>query len=208
MFNRACLLACLTLLQACCLATRVHADVILSYGNSTGTIANHTAPSVTAATISQSGLMQQLNLSWDGFSNGFVRTVTDYVEWSFMSTTFFDLSDLQLNLERTSSGPDMLDLLVSVNNGAFTKVGDTLFATTTLPTQQTVDLSSLAAANSATFRLHGYSAQGVSGQLYLRDHAAFGANTALVLNGTAVPEPAMGGGVLLAFLALVQRRRK
>lgn len=189
-----------------CIPAISKADLILSYGSDGGADANFAATGVTATPLSEVGLTKGTGLAWTGFTNALFRQGDDFIEWSFASVTPILLSNLQVNVSSTSSGPSSLDLLVSVNNSGFNPVGSPIDVFANNPQLRTIDLTSLASASSASFRLFGYSATASNGQLLLPDASAMGTTTALVLNGTAVPEPGTLG-ILAASIAAIGFRR-
>ncbi len=135
----------------------------------------------------------------------------EYVEFSFTSTTPYDLGLLGINYDRNSMGPRFIRGTISIDGGA--SFSD-IFSNTVSTGDKSiiVSLNSFDAVKTAIFRVHAWGATNtVSGALRIKATGStdgpFDGRHGLVLTGTAVPEPASLALAGIGMLFLSGRRR-
>lgn len=139
-------------------------------------------------------------------------SLTDYVQWGWSaSTAQFNLEDITIQYDRSSTGPAQLAILLSINGGAFQNI----FSDSSVQIgdeTHTIGLTAFDNVASATFRLFGFSASSTGGTLDIeRFNADPEPSRAILVRGfqVAVPEPGclwlVGLGTTLSLLVRVGR---
>ena len=143
-------------------------------------------------------------------SSGWNDEATDYLEWGWSASQPIDLTDLDLRYDRSASGPASLEILLSVNGGAFTSIFSDPLVDEAGEDVVDIDLSAFTDVTSATFRLFGSGASSGSGTFDLEPLSGVTPAAAIVVSGTAeaVPEPSSQALALLAGLGLLIVRRR
>ena len=200
---------------------RADADVIVGYTSTNTTIGQPSiAPTTTGTGVTGidlargSGLNQGPGVTFNssGFDAGNASaadaiTDNDFLTFGFTSSVPFDLSDLDIRYDRSSSGPSKIVIQIDVGSGFNTFFTDTSVSTLG-ETQLDIDLSSIDNMTAANFRIVGFAATDTSGGIFdLENNAAINNGEALVVNGTVVPET--GSFMLLGLgglFTLIRRR--
>ena len=99
-------------------------ELILAYdsGNSpTGAAASESLAGITTFPLTRgAGLSPGTGGTFN--SSGWTDETTDYLEWGWNSALPINLSDLDLRYDRSTSGPAVVDIQLSVNGGAFQSI--------------------------------------------------------------------------------------
>ncbi|MEM6853326.1 MAG: PEP-CTERM sorting domain-containing protein [Planctomycetota bacterium] len=219
-FTSACALACFAPIDS-------SAAVIVQYATAAGSPQSPVVvdSSVTADNlVAGSGLtaltFSTFNFSgWDTASTSFAAAVAanDFWTWGFDVTGLgagetLDLTDFDIRLDRSGSGPDDVDIQVAVNGGTASTVfthdyGDSSAGVNFLD----IDLSAftgLSNGDSVVFTLAAYNSESSGGTFDLETITFPGGNDAIVINGTVIPEPASLVLIGLGSLAMLSRRGK
>lgn len=142
---------------------------------------------------------------------GWTDEATDYLEWGWSSSSPLQLTDLDLRYDRSASGPSMLEILLSVNGGAFNSIFLDNSVSESGEEALDIDLSSFSNVTSATFRLLGSGASSSTGTFDIEPLTGISPDRGIVVNGVAaVPEPgaiALFGVGGLMLLSRLRRRR-
>jgi hypothetical protein len=146
------------------------------------------------------------------WTNAAAPDVTDSWNFSFTSTTPYDLSSLQVRAQSTSVGPMTLRLEIDPGSGFAQQGTDQSVSTTAM---DVVFNFTLLNVTSATVRLLGFNSSnsGVNSQLAILDDGNYdlGGTADLVLNGTVVvPEPGavLFGGLVCGVIGLAAAGRR
>lgn len=152
---------------------------------------------------------------WTATSLADAEANNDFLEWGFISTDAYDLTDLEIGYDRSPTGPTFIEIFASISGGLF----QSIFLDTDVATNSevnTIDLSGGAfdGVNDVTFRLFGWGGTSALGTLAIETgtvgpRGGFG----LAVNGevaavSVVPLPA-GLPLMLAGLGMLgfMRRR-
>lgn len=120
----------------------------------------------------------------------------DYIEWSFTSTSSYNLDDFDLRYDRSPSGPSSLRVDFNANNSGFTTVLRDAAISDAGENAIGISMSSFDGITSGTFRLYAWGATNTTGTFDFENASAIGVNqlsnpVSFELNATltAVPEP-------------------
>jgi hypothetical protein len=212
---------CLTLGILAASARPAAADLVVGYDavdvepGPTYTLPAINGTGVTGSVLSPIGIHVRngggVNYTWSGWPTG-ANVFGQGFDFSFTSSSAYNLSDLQIRAERTAQGPLNMELFVDVGSG-FTSYGS--LAVPTLPGTLTYSLG-LTNVTSASFRLRGSLADnsGANATFAMLDAGNFSGTADLIVNGSivAVPEASafLFGGAICAVAglwSLRQRRR-
>ena len=155
-------------------------------------------------------------------ANGFNSEATDFFSFGLNFTTGFtgSVNQILLGSRSSATGPGFVNLLASIDNGAFTAVGT--FAQPTTDLYQSFSFSPLFATSSIVFHLAAANQTSASGgtvappgTFRIENYVVGSTNTPVSINGTvmpfaaAVPEPATWGMMILGMGAIgfAMRRR-
>jgi hypothetical protein len=215
--------ACLTL-GLLAAARPAAADLVVGYdavdveAGPTYTLPAINGTGVTGSVLSPVGIHVRngggANYTWSGWPTG-ANVFGQGFDFSFTSSSTYNLSDLQIRAERTAQGPMNMELFVDTGSG-FTSYGSLAVPTTAGTLTYTLGLTNV---TSASFQLRGSLAgnSGTNATFAMLDSGNFdaGMTADLVVNGSivAVPEASafMFGGAICAVAglwSLRQRRRR
>lgn len=217
----ACLLAC---------APAAQAITVLEYETAASTTNPSLAPSAVAAGVTGfdmtagPGIASRSGSTWvwrawtedDGSVNASAddALLTDhYWSWGFTSTQAYDLEAFDIRLDRSGTGPNMFDILLSVNGGAATSIlSDDFGASDTARNYYDIDLSAFGDVSEATFTLAAFGADtggATSLGTFDLERVAF-RDYAFQLRGnvSAVPLPFSGLMLIGGIAVLGSLRRK
>lgn len=141
-------------------------------------------------------------------SNAVNLSSNKYIQWGWSaSTQSVDLTDLEIQYDRSGSGPTQLAIAISVDGGSFQTIftdADVFIGDET----HTIDLTTFDEVESATFRLFGFDAASGEGTLDIEEIEA-GGRRGIIVRGelSAVPEPTSSLVLLVGLLAAQFRRR-
>lgn len=201
------------------MASTSWATVIVQYGsvgNTTSLAASAANRAVTADNLTAGSGIGVQSLSTFNFTNwatnnaSYADAVADneFFQWGFdvKAGHIVDLATLDIRVDRSSTGPDDLEIKVSVNGGPAVSVlthdyNDSTSGVNLL----NIDLSAipqLSAGDSVVFTLAAWNSESNTGSFDLETITSNGSD-AIVVNGTVAPEPGslalMGlGGLLIA----------
>ena len=185
-------------------------DVVVEYDGLAGT----TQPGVTGANVALAldlsrgaGVTASTGSTFnsrgfEGTSLSEAITNDDFLSFGFTPAAgfMFDLMDIQVELDRSASGPTTVELLSSI--GGFTDSASLgAFAVPDPAAILNFSVSSLTGISTATeFRLYAYGASSSTGTMDIEPISIGGGsgNVGLQVNGTGVPEPSA-----FACLALI-----
>jgi hypothetical protein len=203
------------------LARPASAVLVVGYQVSESTTTNtatSTGTGVTGVNLSRTGVVYSDGPSdtyqSTGWDTGSSVNTAEYLQWGFTSTVAYDLDNLQIRYDRSNDpgddgGPSSIEIRLSINGSPtytsiFTDTG-----VSSSSESQTIPLSTFDNVTSATFRLFGWSAENSDGWFEIENTSGFG-NRGIVVNGTAVPEPAafLFGGLVCGVIGIgaVSRR--
>jgi len=185
-------------------ALPAQAEMIVAYDASnspTGAAATEWLAGTTAsALIRGSGLGAGTGATFN--SSGWSDEPTDYLEWGWSSSVPLDLSDLDIRYDRSTSGPSVIGIQLSINGGGYTSIFSDASVNVNGEDNLDIDLSAFDRVTSASFRLFGSGASSGTGTLDIEPLTGISPDRGIVVNGTvaAVPEP---GGFELAAVAFL-----
>ncbi len=131
-------------------------------------------------------------------SSGWTGEADDYLQWGWMSSATWDLTDMDIRYDRSGTGPTSLMVQLSVDDGPWQTVFKDDDVLETGESQLGIDLSAFQGVGSATFRLTADGAASSTGTFDLEPLAGTEPPLGLVVRGVqAVPEPS--AAILLAF---------
>ncbi|MCA9152607.1 MAG: hypothetical protein KDA92_25060 [Planctomycetales bacterium] len=191
-----------------------HAELILAYDSSnsaTGAVASEWWPGVvTMPLVRGEGLSPGTGGTFN--SSGWTEEPTDYLEWGWSSSQPINLSDLDLRYDRSSSGPAVVDIQLSVNGGAFQSIFHDSDVNVSGEDNFDIDLSAFTSVSSAAFRLFGTGASSGAGTFDIEPLSGVSPARGIVVNGSvaAVPEPSsfVLASLAIGCLGLHQLRRR
>ncbi|MGL5083095.1 MAG: Ig-like domain-containing protein [Microcoleaceae cyanobacterium] len=146
--------------------------------------------SATGSTFNSSGWNDSVDLPGAIANN-------DFLQWGFNSTTAYDLSDLDIRYDRSGTGPNQVNIQISVNGGAFQSFFSDSSVSDVGENNPDLNLSGFTNVTAATFRLYGFGATAAAGTFDIENALDFG-NTGIVLSGT---ESGGGGTVPTVSIA-------
>ncbi|MEM9773871.1 MAG: ExeM/NucH family extracellular endonuclease, partial [Chloroflexota bacterium] len=148
------------------------------------------ATNVTGAALSRGAGVSQTsggNFNSNNWTQGgdlaAAQSNNDYIEWGFTSTTPFDLSTMDIRYDRSGSGPTSIVIQVAINGGTFQTVFTDTSVSSNGENNLGIDLSSLDAVTSATFRLYGFGATSSGGTFDIEDTNLFDGANGLIIYG-------------------------
>jgi hypothetical protein len=194
-------------------ATLIQYDFTGAPGNQPFTVASNVADGLTGRSFTRGAGLASPSGSDSINANGFNAQATDYFSFGLNLNSGFSASVNQILLGTRSSGtgPGFVNLLASVDNGAFMTIAS--FAQRgTNDLFQSISFGPLTALSSIEFRLtaaNQTSANGGTiasgGTFRVENYAPGSTNTPVSINGNvtpllaAVPEPATWGMMILGF---------
>jgi hypothetical protein len=164
------------------------------------TTANAVFGTVAADLARGSGIVQANGSTFNssGFSTSstsFADAVTegDYLSFGFTTTTPVDLTDMDIRYDRSGTGPNQLQIQLSVNGGLFTPVFTDNSVSDLGEDNLSIPLSLFTNVTSATFRTPKFGATSTNGTFDIETiNFAGGGTVGIEVRGTAsatVPEP-------------------
>jgi hypothetical protein len=153
------------------------------------------------------------NFTIGGSSFASAVTNGDFLTFGFTSTQAYDLTDMDIRYDRSSTGPNNAQLQIAINGGAFVPFFTDNAVSDSGEDNLGISLSSFDNVTSATFRLPAFGASGSTGTFDIETiNFGGGGTVGIEVRGTAspsaVPEPASLGLIGLAGTALLGRRRR
>ncbi|NJK38594.1 MAG: ExeM/NucH family extracellular endonuclease [Oscillatoriales cyanobacterium RM2_1_1] len=123
----------------------------------------------------------------------------DFLQWGFSSAIPYDLSDLDIRYDRSGTGPNQIEIQVSVDGGGtFLPFFSDSSVNESSENNADINLASFTNISSAIFRLYGFGATASAGTFDIENTIDFN-NNGIVLSGT--PSSGGGGGTTLAIAA-------
>ena len=182
-------------------------------GNQASTAATNVAAGLTGLSFSRgSGLTATAGANSINSSGFNVPTDNDFYSFGLNVLSGFTatIDQLVLGSQSSNTGPGSINLLASIDGGAFTTVASYLQTASNL--SQTITITPITALSNVTFRLVSANqvaanggAIGAAGTFRVTNFAPTGANTPVTINGTvtnvvsAVPEPATWAMIIVGF---------
>jgi hypothetical protein len=201
-------------------ATLVQYDFAGAPGNQAFTVASNVATNLTGISFTRGAGLNAPSGGDSINSNGFNAQATDYLSFGLTVASGFTASvnQLQLGTRSSGTGPGFINLLVSIDGGAFATIAS--FAQRgTNDLYQSLSFAPLSALSSIEFRLvsaNQTAANGgtvaTGGTFRVENYVSGGTESPFSINGTvsAVPEPATWAMLMIGFgfVGAVARRRR
>lgn len=152
---------------------------------------------------------------FDGNSLAEAESNNDFVQFGFQSTQEWNLTNLSISYDRTGSGPESIDVQVSVNGGNFQSVfSDNNVAVNGEIAAISLDNFNFTNTSTATFRIFGFQANNdTNGEFAIHNELSIptdNVSRGIVINGnlalSQIPEPS--SFLLFGPCLLMMLRRK